>query len=581
MIQIDEPQNPDRRGFLGKAVAGTIAGGLAAGFLPARADAADGWQESFDVIVVGGGAAGCSAAVMAHELGDTVLLVETAAVLGGTAAKSVGGVWVPNNRFMRDAGVRDDREDCIKYMVRLAFPAAFDPNARHFGATEETYKLMGAFFDNASRVTDRLAEMGVINLISMKFFGKPVPDYFAHLPENKAPYGRGLSTADMDGKPADGAELMRCFAAAIAKRKIAVKKRCRAKQLVQADSGAIVGLIVEDGAGRAMRIRASKGVIFASGGFTHNEKLRKSFLKGPVFGGCAIPTNQGDFVYMGAGAGARLGNMDNAWWAQTPLEWALENPSVPTGIWCTPGDSMIQVNRKGQRFLDEKFVYNERTQAHFVWDAVSASYPNLLSFMIYDQRTADHHEGAPPIPAKGSTAAHVIKGADLDELSRKIRTRLDEIKGRTAGFELAPEFHDNLLESIRRFNGFAKSGSDGDFNRGNQPIDRLFHSIFVSASNKPESNLPNPTMYPISDKGPYYAIIIAPSTLDTKGGPVIDASAQVIDTQDKPIPGLYAAGNCNAGFAGQSYWGGGATLGVAITFGALAAESANKRVRAA
>lgn len=577
MSQADEPRNPGRRGFLGGAVAGAVAGGLAVGLYVKRGDASDHWDETADVVVVGGGPAGCSAAVTAYELGDKVILLERAAVLGGTASKSVGGVWVPNNRVMQEAGLRDDRADCLKYMVRLSCPAQFDPNDKFFGAPEATYKLMGTFFDNARRVTEKMEGLGVIKLIGARFNGELVPDYFAHLPENKAPSGRCLSTADKDGNYSDGAELMRSFAAAVSQRNIVVKKRCRARQIIQDAAGTVIGVVVEDSAGAKTRIRAGKGVIFASGGFTHNEELRKSFLRTPVFGGCAVPTNEGDFVYMGAGVGARLGNMANAWWAQTPLEWALENPSVPTGIWSTPGDSMIQVNRKGQRFMDEKFVYNERTQAHFVWDPVSASFPNLLSFMIYDQRTSDHYAGLPPIPPKDSEGTHVLKANDLGELSKKISARLDEIKNKTAGFSLAPDFHDGLLASIARFNQLAKEGVDQDFGRGNQPIDRLFHSL---APNKPTSTLANPTLYPISASGPYYAVILAPSTLDTKGGPVIDEMAQVIDVHDKPIPGLYAAGNCNAGFAGPAYWGGGATIGVAITFGALAAESANKRARA-
>lgn len=578
MVQADEPKSPGRRSFLGGAVAGSIAGGLAVGSCAVRGNASDHWDETFDVVVVGGGPAGCSAAVTAHELGDKVILLEKAATLGGTAAKSVGGVWIPNNRFMQEAGLKDDREDCLRYMIRLSCPTDYNPSAKYLGAPEATYKLMGTFFDNARRVTDKLEQIGAIKLIAPRINGDLIPDYFAHLPENKSPRGRCLYTGDREGELANGAELMRSFSAAVTQRNIAVKKRCRARQIIQDESGAVLGLSVEGGSGAVTRIRANKGVIFASGGFTHNPDLRKAYLKGPVFGGCAIPTNEGDFVPMGIAAGARLGNMANAWWAQTALEWALENPSVPTGIWSTPGDSMIQVNRKGQRFIDEKFVYNERTQAHFQWDAVTASYPNLLSFMIYDQRTADHFAGNPPIPPKDSQGSLVITGANLRELTTKIGTRLKEIEARTGGYSLDPKFHGGLAATIARFNQFATKGVDEDFSRGNQPIDRVFHSL---APNRPQETLSNPTLYPISDTGPYYAIILAPSTLDTKGGPVIDEQAQVIDVNDKPIPGLYAAGNCNASLAGAAYWGGGATLGVAISFGALAAEAASKRTHAA
>lgn len=578
MVETDKPKNPARRGFLGGAVAGAAAGGLAVGLYAAQGQAADNWDETHDTIVVGGGPAGCSAAITAHELGDKVVLLEKSAALGGTAAKSVGGVWIPNNRFMRKAGLSDAREDCLRYMVRLSFPTDYNAAAPKFGATEAAYNMMGAFYDNAPRVVDKLEEIGAIKLFAPEFNGALTPDYFAHLPENKAPRGRCLSTADRQGNYASGAELMRSFAAAITQRNIPVKKRCKATQIIKDDNGVVIGIVAQDAAGKDIRLRAAKGVIFASGGFIHNPEMRKAYLKGPIFGACAVPTNQGDFIDMGIAAGARLGNMANAWWAQTVLEWALENPSVPTGIWSTPGDSMIQVNRKGERFMDEKFVYNERTQAHFYWDAVTSSYPNLLSFMIYDQRTADQYAGVPPLPAKGTRAPYVLTGATLAELSGKIDARLKQIVDKTAGFTLDPGFLDGLNASVARFNQSARDGVDVDFRRGNQPIDMLFHSL---APEKPTQILSNRTLYPIADAGPYYAIIMAPGALDTKGGPVIDEQAQVIGLNNKPIPGLYAAGNCNAGFAGVAYWGGGATLGVCMTYGVLAAEAANKRARTA
>lgn len=127
----------------------------------------------------------------------------------------------------------------------------------------------------------------------------------------------------------------------------------------------------------------------------------------------------------------------------------------------------------------------------------------------------------------------------------------------------------NLKETIARFNQFAESGVDLDFHRGETPIELANYGKPVAGNDKP-----NRTMYPIRSTGPYYAVMTGAGTLDTKGGPKINASAQVLNADDQPIAGLYGAGNCIAAPAGQGYWAGGATLGPALTFGALAGKHA-------
>jgi succinate dehydrogenase/fumarate reductase flavoprotein subunit len=137
-----------------------------------------------------------------------------------------------------------------------------------------------------------------------------------------------------------------------------------------------------------------------------------------------------------------------------------------------------------------------------------------------------------------------------------------------AGVEVAPKFADELARTIEEFNQNATTGKDPMFHRGESSIE-----LFRNGPARP-GNAANPALFPLDSTGPYFALILAPGTLDTKGGPAIDSHARVLRAADgHPIPGLFAAGNC-AGFpSGQAYWAGGATIGLATAFGYLAALS--------
>jgi hypothetical protein len=242
------------------------------------------------------------------------------------------------------------------------------------------------------------------------------------------------------------------------------------------------------------------------------------------------------------------------------VEQALQFRSTPDHV-SPPGDSMVLVNCDGRRFMNEKLHYNERGQAHFYWDPVRLRYPNQIGMMIYDQSCRERFGGGGggPIVRPGLVAPYVMSANTLDELTTVIDNRLAQLAGKTGNYRLDPSFAANLKETIARFNQFATTGKDLDFHRGETPI---------------PSTSPNRTMKPIADTGPYYAVLIGGGTLDTKGGPKINAKGEVLDADEKPIPGLYGAGNCIASPAGQAYWGGGGTIGPAMVFGSLAGKSA-------
>jgi 3-oxosteroid 1-dehydrogenase len=259
------------------------------------------------------------------------------------------------------------------------------------------------------------------------------------------------------------------------------------------------------------------------------------------------------------------------------FEEAVRNHALATGSFMQPGDSMFVVNRYGRRIVNEKRNFNDRTRVHLEFDANRGEYPNLLTFYIYDRRTAEAYAGNYPLSASGEHAWYTVSGDSLDELAVNLADRLGQYASVTGGFALAPGFARELKATFDRFNGFARSGSDEDFGRGDQDYDRQWMHFFGPMRDDtgwPRNDGPNPTLYPLQERGPYHCVILAPGFLDTNGGPVINEHARIVDAHQRPIPGLYGAGNCVASPSRSAYYGAGGTLGLAMTFGYIAAMNA-------
>lgn len=564
-----------RRRFLRASIIGGAAGVVTS--LPFATDAAlaaQAWDNEVDVVVVGSGVSGLVAAVTAAAAGASVVIIEKAPVVGGTTAKSDGGYWIPNNRFMREKGIVDNRADAVAFMARCARPQLYKPGATTMGLPEREFRLLEAYYDNGSKAVEFLDQIGALK--SNMFV--PWPDYAELVQENKAPRGRALCSMQADGTYGRGRELVRQLKAWVDGKKIPVLLRNRATGLVRNDNGEVVGLQVRDKEGHLSAIRARKGVIFGSGGFGQNPELLLNYQPAPIFGACAVPGAEGDFVKIGQKVGAKLGNMAGSWHVEVLLEQAIEVRSMPRVIVQPPGDSMILVNKHGKRVVGEKRNYHDRTQSHFVWDPQECDYPNKLLFMVYDSRTAELFAGNYPLPPPGAAESYVISAPSLEELGSAIQSRLNQLSGKIGEIHLTDSFAQALQMTIGDFNRYAKAGVDEQFGRGSQPYDRDWDAIYSSVPRTDTSwkagGYPNPTLHPIQAKGPYFAIIVAASTLDTNGGPVINPFGQVLDAEDQPIPGLYGAGNCIASPAAQAYWGGGTTVGSGLVFGYLAGNHA-------
>jgi len=539
------------------------------------------------VIVVGTGAAGLVAALSAANAGAQVLVLEKAYLVGGTTSKSGGVYWIPNNRFRAGKG-DESREATLAAMARASYPQLFDAAKPDFGLPPNEWALLQALYDEGPVAVEGLQAMGALDSQPAEVPFGPMPDYFDPTREDATPVDRRLWPRKPDGSFGLGDEMVRQLRTALAQRGVPIETPVRATRILENEDGEVIGLEALKGdpdhkTGETLRLRARRGVVFATGGFTHNHELMLHYQPGPVFGGCAVPTNTGDFVTMAQAVGAKLGHMGSAWRAEVVLEQALSFASTPDDVFMPPGDSTILVNKYGKRVVNETTNYNERTRAHYVWDGVAHEWPNLILFMLYDSRGAEVYGGRFPIPAPGSTAPWVITGETWSELAQKIDARLAELGSKVAGLRLAPDFQANLKDTVARFDAAAASGVDREFQRGARNYDRLWHSRIWSYPNPPAKGSKhalgknkNPVLHPIAPKGPYHAILLAPGTLDTNGGPVIDARAQVVDAEGRPIPGLYGAGNCVASPTGAAYYAGGGTLGPCLAFGWVAGREAAK-----
>jgi 3-oxosteroid 1-dehydrogenase len=170
--------------------------------------------------------------------------------------------------------------------------------------------------------------------------------------------------------------------------------------------------------------------------------------------------------------------------------------------------------------------------------------------MVIDQRYRNRYLFAglgprQPFPGSWYRAGVVVKSGTLAGLAEKIGVPVDA-----------------LAQTVARFNGFARSGVDEDFHRGESAYDKYYSDPRVR---------PNCSLHTI-DQAPFYAVKIVPGDLGTKGGLVTDEHARVLRPDGSVIPGLYAAGNVSSAVMGNTYPGPGGTIGPALVFGYLAAE---------
>lgn len=530
-------------------------------------------RDEFDVVVVGSGLAGYTTAILAHDHGASVLMLEAADGAGGTTYKSGAGLWVPDNHLMRERGIRDDRDQVIDYMAQLGHPQDYDPEAERLGLTQHAWDLIVAFHDHAALAVRALADVGVDWMEYPAFHPEKYEAMVSYHYELDRGYGRHIGPRRHDGHAEFGPELIRQLAVAAEARGIELRTGSRVDGLVHDEAGAVVGVTVESEHG-PRTVLARQGVVFGTGGFLHDRELCDEHFRGPLYGGCSVSTTRGDFVRIAEELGVPLDGMANGWLTEMPLEQALENRELENHIGMPPGDSTLMVNGHGVRVVNEKSMYHERTMAHWEQDD-EGGFPNLFLFVIYDEFLARHPE--PWVhrwPDSRPEASWVISGDTLEELAQNIAARVEGLSDRIGGYRVQPSFGAELARTVERFNAMARTGEDTDFHRGESPT-----AYDWTGPGHPDNDTGNKTLYPLSPEGPYHCFIVCGGVLDTNGGPRANARAQVVDADDRPVPGLYGVGNCVASAAADAYWSGGSTLGPAAAFGYIAAQQVTAEVR--
>jgi succinate dehydrogenase/fumarate reductase flavoprotein subunit len=553
-----------------------------------------------DLLVIGSGAGGLSAAVTAAWHGLKVIVVEKEAVLGGATAWSGGWMWVPRNPLARRAGIHEDPQQARSYL-RHELGERYDP------------ERIDAFLDNCPDMIAFFERHTALQFVD----GNAIPDIHGHTP-GAATGGHQVIAAPYDGRElgpllhrlrktmretsfigmpimagADLAAFLNLTRSAQAFVHVAgrvcrhlrdLALHGRATQLV--NGVALVGrlaksadqlgvrlieaapareLIVDGGAVRGARVAspqgeleilAARGVVLATGGFPHDIARRKALFPRASRStehlalppaGCA-----GDGIRLGEAAGGSLTTE-----LASPVAWApvslVRHADGSTGHFphiidrSKPG--VIGVLANGKRFVNEADGYYDYTAAMVA--AVPAG-QEVASWLICDHRFQRRYGLGWSRPFPLPVAPHVHsgylkRGASIEALARRCG--------------IAPRA---LADTVRRYNEHARRGEDPEFGRGTTPYNRKQGDA---------GHRPNPCVAPI-EHGPFYAVKVQPGSFATFAGLRTNGSAQVIGAGNRPIDGLYAVGADMASIMGGQYPSGGINLGPAMTFGYIAARHA-------
>ncbi|ETD34527.1 FAD-binding protein [Williamsia sp. D3] len=544
-----------------------------------------------DFLVVGSGGGGMAAGITAAHSGLDTLIIDKGATYGGSTAISGGGIWIPNAPTLLAKGVVDKRSSIRRYLDVITEGKV--PADR-----------LDAFVDNGPALMELLDKSPHMKLYWVKGYSDYHPEFeggsalgrtieckpfdtralkedekFQRPNSMKGPLGLWVTSKDYHdlamvkrtwkGRRASLVAAWRVSSNVIRRRHMATGGRALVArmrmvlkdagvplwlktsmtELITDDRGTVIGVVAERD-GTTIRIGARRGVLLATGGFDHNKEMRAQYL--PRHGVADVSSgareNVGDGIVAGQRLGAAVDLMDDAWWMPSVLHpMGAVIPLVSER--CIPPS--VIVNSAGKRFTNESAPY-----VNFVHEQLEGGH--VPAWFIMDTKAKNRYPFAQVLPnvpfPQGFYDSGVVHKADtLRELAEEIGVPAD-----------------TLVETINRFNGFARSGVDEDFGRGESAYDRYYG----------DPTMKNPNLDEIV-KGPFYAIRCEAGDLGTKGGLVCDAKSRVLREDGTVIDGLYATGNTSASVMGNEYAGAGATIGPSMVFGYIAARHVSATERGA
>ena len=552
----------------------------------------------FDLVVIGAGGAGLSAAVFAAIDGAKVLVVERTEYVGGTTAWSAGTTWVPGTHHAAKVNSADTLTEAEKYL-------------NHAVGEQAPAPLREAFLKHGGEAVARIEAQS-----SMKYRPYPKhPDYISDLPGSTLS-GRALEPLPFDGRllgdlfpllrppipeftvlggmMVDRTDINHLLAMtkswASLKHSVGIVWRhlrdrlthTRGTRLVMGNalvgrllhslaqydtatlalktsvdalerdaSGRVVAVRLSSATGHA-RVLAKKGVVLASGGFNRDPALRAQKLPGIPAEWCpAAPGHTGEALALARGLGAVEGQgaQSPAFWAPVSLRQRADGSTAvfPHFVMDRAKPGMITVNQAGERFV------NESTSYHLFALGMQAAQKAVPAYLVADAKALRQYgmgmvrpggKGLAPFLADG----YLTEAASLEELASKLGISAE-----------------GLAQAVADNNAFAQTGVDTQFQRGVTAYQQNIGDATAGGS--------NPNLGPLSE-GPYYAVKLYPGDIGAAQGLQTNAHAQVLDAQGQVLAGLYAVGNDMNSIMGGVYPAPGITIGPGLVFAYLAANHA-------